>query len=47
MIASPKPRFLGLFCGAGGAAMGYHRAGFEAIRLAYTEWSGRQLLQVI
>lgn len=24
-----KPRLLDLFCGAGGAAMGYHRAGFE------------------
>ena len=23
-----KPRLLDLFCGAGGAAMGYHRAGF-------------------
>ena len=24
-----KPKLLDLFCGAGGAAMGYHRAGFE------------------
>lgn len=24
-----KPRLLDLFCGAGGTAMGYHRAGFE------------------
>lgn len=24
-----KPRLLDLFCGAGGAAVGYHRAGFE------------------
>jgi len=24
-------RLLDLFCGAGGAAMGYHRAGFEEI----------------
>lgn len=24
-----KPRLLDLFCGAGGAAMGYHRAGFD------------------
>jgi len=24
-----KPRLLDLFCGAGGASMGYHRAGFE------------------
>lgn len=27
----PKPRLLDLFCGAGGAAMGYHRAGFEVV----------------
>lgn len=26
-----KPRILDLFCGAGGASMGYHRAGFEVI----------------
>jgi DNA (cytosine-5)-methyltransferase 1 len=26
-----KPRLLDLFCGAGGAAMGYHRAGFEVV----------------
>ena len=26
-----KPRLLDLFCGAGGAAMGYHRAGFGEI----------------
>ena len=30
MIAE-KPRLLDLFCGAGGAAMGYHRAGFEVV----------------
>lgn len=28
---SGKPILLDLFCGAGGAAMGYHRAGFEVI----------------
>ena len=28
---SDKPRLLDLFCGAGGAAMGYHRAGFEVV----------------
>jgi DNA (cytosine-5)-methyltransferase 1 len=28
---SRKPRLLDLFCGAGGAAMGYHRAGFEVV----------------
>jgi len=26
-----KPRLLDLFCGAGGASMGYHRAGFEVV----------------
>ena len=26
-----KPRMLDLFCGAGGAAMGYHRAGFDVV----------------
>jgi hypothetical protein len=55
-------RLLDLFCGAGGAAMGYHRAGFtdivgvdvktvaelsQAIPPAYTEFIGRQLLQVL
>lgn len=30
--ASPsRPRLLDLFCGAGGAAAGYHRAGFEVV----------------
>jgi DNA (cytosine-5)-methyltransferase 1 len=29
--AAVKPRLLDLFCGAGGAAMGYHRAGFEVV----------------
>src|ERR1035437_5315198 len=28
---SDKPRLLDLFCGAGGAAMGYSRAGFEVV----------------
>ena len=28
---SAKPRLLDLFCGAGGAAMGYSRAGFEVV----------------
>lgn len=27
----PRPRLLDLFCGAGGAAMGYHQAGFEVV----------------
>lgn len=26
-----RPRMLDLFCGAGGAGMGYHRAGFEVV----------------
>lgn len=26
-----RPRLLDLFCCAGGAAMGYHRAGFEVV----------------
>jgi DNA (cytosine-5)-methyltransferase 1 len=26
-----KPRLLDLFCGAGGAGMGYHRAGFDVV----------------
>jgi DNA (cytosine-5)-methyltransferase 1 len=26
-----RPRLLDLFCGAGGAAMGYHRAGFDVL----------------
>lgn len=34
-------RLLDLFCGAGGAAMGYHRAGFTA----YTEFIGKQLIE--
>ena len=29
--AAVKPRLLDLFCGAGGAAMGYSRAGFEVV----------------
>lgn len=30
-MASDRPRLLDLFCGGGGAAMGYHRAGFEVV----------------
>ena len=26
-----QPRLLDLFCGAGGSAVGYHRAGFEVV----------------
>jgi DNA (cytosine-5)-methyltransferase 1 len=29
--AAPRPRLLDLFCGAGGAAMGYWRAGFDVV----------------
>ncbi len=29
--ASRRPLLLDLFCGAGGAAMGYHRAGFDVV----------------
>jgi DNA (cytosine-5)-methyltransferase 1 len=32
----PKPRLLDLFCGAGGAAMGYHRAGFDVVGVDIT-----------
>ena len=31
MSQTDSPRLLDLFCGAGGAAMGYHRAGFEVV----------------
>lgn len=26
-----RPKLLDLFCGAGGASMGYHQAGFEVV----------------
>jgi DNA (cytosine-5)-methyltransferase 1 len=31
MTATARPRILDLFCGAGGAAVGYHRAGFDVV----------------
>jgi DNA (cytosine-5)-methyltransferase 1 len=31
VVAVSRPRLLDLFCGAGGAAMGYHRAGFDVV----------------
>lgn len=31
MATRAAPRLLDLFCGAGGAAVGYHRAGFEVV----------------
>lgn len=33
-----KPRLLDLFCGAGGAAMGYHRAGFALTAGGVFKW---------
>jgi DNA (cytosine-5)-methyltransferase 1 len=30
-VFGDRPRLLDLFCGAGGAAMGYHRAGFDIV----------------
>jgi DNA (cytosine-5)-methyltransferase 1 len=30
-MSATRPRLLDLFCGAGGAAMGYHRAGFDVL----------------
>jgi DNA (cytosine-5)-methyltransferase 1 len=30
-LCDSRPRLLDLFCGAGGAAMGYHRAGFDIV----------------
>ncbi len=36
-----RPLLLDLFCGAGGAGEGYHRAGFD------TEHVGRQLMEHI
>src|SRR5262245_2581257 len=32
-----RPRLLDLFCGAGGAAMGYHRAGFDVVGVDIVE----------
>ena len=32
-----KPRLLDLFCGAGGAATGYHRAGFEVVGVDHVD----------
>ncbi len=34
-----RPRLLDLFCGHGGAAMGYHRAGFEVVGVDLEPWS--------
>lgn len=35
--AQGRPRLLDLFCGAGGAAMGYYRAGFEVVGVDIAE----------
>lgn len=32
-----RPRLLDLFCGAGGAGMGYHRAGFDVVGVDITQ----------
>ncbi len=34
--SASRPRLLDLFCGAGGAAMGYHRAGFDVVGIDNT-----------
>lgn len=34
-LSEQRPRLLDLFCGAGGAATGYHRAGFEVVGVDY------------
>jgi len=34
MEATMRPKILDLFCGAGGASMGYHLAGFEVVGVA-------------
>ena len=31
VMTGPRPRLLDLFCGAGGASVGYHRAGFDVV----------------
>ena len=41
-MISIKMKLLDLFCGGGGAGMGYHRAGFE-VRSEFVSESGREL----
>lgn len=40
MSQQRKPLLLDLFCGAGGAAMGYHRAGFEVVGVDINQQPG-------
>lgn len=35
-----RPLLLDLFCGAGGAGVGYYRAGFEVISVDSAAWNG-------
>ena len=37
-----KPKLLDLFCGAGGASMGYHLAGFEVVGVDIDETQTKQ-----
>ena len=32
------PRILDLYCGAGGASVGYHRAGFDVVGYRHGQW---------
>jgi DNA (cytosine-5)-methyltransferase 1 len=34
---TPRPRLLDLYCGGGGAAMGYYRAGFDVVGVDHVE----------
>jgi hypothetical protein len=45
-VTRQRPRLLDLFCGAGGAAMGYHRAGFEVVMCGRGIPAGRVLVHL-